>query len=753
MRRLSGAIFFGLICSGHSSAQGSFSDSRCSFAPSVEFSVGTNPYAVAVGDLQGDGKLDFAVANEGSNDVSILFGTGLGSFTAATSIAVGNAPRAVLLEDLNADGKRDLIVANYGSNTVTIGFGNGAGAFDNYSTLAVGSAPRALAVADLNMDGKPDLVTANGNGNSVTVLMATSGGAFAAGMPYSVGGNPASVAVADFNADGNMDLAVANEAGDSVSILLGNAAGTFGAAMPYAVGSQPRAVVTGDFDTDGELDLAVANWNSGSVSVLLGSGAGAFGSAVSYAASALPTAMMLTDFDADGAPELVVANETSAPNIVTVLRGLEAGTYAAPTAIPVGGVRPRGLASGDFNADGNTDLVVADYGSNQVSILLGDCAPLMKVPAWVNVDRTSSYELRKSPIWFDRTVSGAYTHVVTHLDLNRDGRTDLFRASVSTPPSAVEVLMNAGDGTFVDQTGTVITNAHPPMVYPRKGLSGDYNGDGWPDVLVLDTGLDVVPAPGAFSHLYLSRGDGTLHYSSELEPEILYNHGGASADIDGNGTVDVLMSGSDFKPYFLINDGLGHFTRNTSRLPTELLIPGTYIVAIELVDIDRDGYIDILCAGNEFTAGQVGVVIYWGSSSGLYRPNAKTVVPKPAGLGGVLDFAVEDIDNDGRRDIIVSRFSDFFAVNDRYFQILRQISSRQFADETAARITMNFAIEAFDFFRVQDFNGDDALDIFIDDRHFASIGEYAWINNGQGVFTPYAGSVNPLMPSFANGFE
>ena len=101
-------------------------------------STSTNPASLAVGDFNGDHKLDFAVANAGSNTVSILLGKGDGTFTLQSSPAVGNSPVSVAVGDFNGDGKLDLAVANYGSNTVSILLGNGDGTFTLQSSPAVG---------------------------------------------------------------------------------------------------------------------------------------------------------------------------------------------------------------------------------------------------------------------------------------------------------------------------------------------------------------------------------------------------------------------------------------------------------------------------------------------------------------------------------------------------------------------------------------------------------------------------------------
>ena len=736
---------------GHSTEpQSAYGNSHCVLAPDTQFAAGTNPFSVAAGDLNGDGVMDIAVANEGSNNVSILRATGAGRFAAATQFSVGAAPQSVVIDDVSGDGKLDLVVANSGDGTLTVRLGTGTGNFGFPSTLPVGNGPRSLAVADLNGDGKRDLVVANGS-NSVSVLLGTGSGAFAAAVNHAVAGNPISVAIADFNADGKPDLAVASESNGTVSILLGNGAGGFGAASPIALGSQPRGVVSGDLNADGKPDLAIANAGPDSVSILLGSGGGAFNAPTQYPAHALATALAVADLDADGKSELVVANEIPWPTLVTVLRGLDGGAFAAPTWIQhMGGAIPRGVATGDFNADGIPDLVLANHASNDVSILLGDCAPTMNIAPNPDVDLTSSYELRKSPVWFDRQSYSpltAFTHAVAHADVDRDGRTDLLRAAIESQQRVpLEVLMQTAGGGFSNRTSEVLTDPGPGLIWSRKSLVGDYNGDGWPDALFLDNGDDYHVTTGEFNQLFLSRGDGTLRYSPVLEDWVGYHHGGASADIDGNGTVDVMSmnsgGGDAILAYFLINDGLGNFTRSINRLPMELQEASQYI--FELIDVDRDGFIDLFTAGGETTEGVTPATIYWGSSTGLYRAPGKTVFPLPAGYGTLLDVAAEDIDGDGDRDVIIYRTTDGYS-GGRYFQIMRQVAPRQFVDETASRISMDpsLALVAFDFFRAQDINGDGHLDIFVDDKSFVSKGEYAWTNNGQGVFAPYFGAVNP----------
>ncbi len=340
--------------------------------------TGGAPNSVAIGDLNGDGKRDLAVAN-GSGNVSVLLGTGAGAFGPATDSAVGaNAssdPVSVAIGDLNGDGKRDLAVANVdllssGSDSVSVLLGTGSGTFDAATNLAVGSSPVSVAIGDLNGDGKRDLAVANSSG-SVSVLLGTGTGTFGAATDFAVGASPRSVAIGDLNGDGKPDLAVANFGSFSVSVLLGTGSGTFGAATNYAVGQFPLSVAIGDLNGDGKPDLAVANRSSDNVSVLLGTGAGTFGAATNFALDSAPASVVIGDLNGDGKLDLALAASGvgSGADNVSVLLGTGTGTFSTPTDFAVGNA-PFSVAIGDLNGDGEPDLATANSGSEGVSVLL-----------------------------------------------------------------------------------------------------------------------------------------------------------------------------------------------------------------------------------------------------------------------------------------------------------------------------------------------------------------------------------------------
>ena len=144
------------------------------FAAATTFSSGGSyPESVAVGDFNGDGKLDLAVANTNSNTVGVLLGNGSGGFAAVTTFSSGGtSPESVAVGDFNGDGRLDLAVANYNSSTVGVLLGNGSGGFSAATTFSSGgSEPDSLAVGDFNGDGKPDLAVANYGSSTVGVLL------------------------------------------------------------------------------------------------------------------------------------------------------------------------------------------------------------------------------------------------------------------------------------------------------------------------------------------------------------------------------------------------------------------------------------------------------------------------------------------------------------------------------------------------------------------------------------------------------
>jgi hypothetical protein len=371
-----------------------------SFAGQQTFAVGF-PSSVAVGDFNGDGRLDLAVTNAGGdNTVTVLLnttvaGASTASFAVQKTFAV-DSPSSLAVGDFNGDGRPDLVVADAGSNTVSVLLNTTPAnattpSFAVQKTFAVGTYPMSVAVVDVNGDGRPDIAVANQGDKTVSVLLNmtpvnASTPAFAAQQTFACGADPLSVAVGDLNGDGRPDIAVACE-GEPLSLLVnttpaGASAASFAPQQTFAVGGLAWAVAMGDLNGDGRPDLAVANFLSKSVSVLLnltaaGATTLAFSTQQTFAVGVNPEAVAVGDFDGDSRPDLVVANwndNTLSVLVNTTSAGATTPSFVVQQTFAVG-KQPGSVVVGDFDGDGRPDLVTANANSSTVSILLNTTSP------------------------------------------------------------------------------------------------------------------------------------------------------------------------------------------------------------------------------------------------------------------------------------------------------------------------------------------------------------------------------------------
>jgi hypothetical protein len=524
---------------------------RClpSFLAPRGFDAGTYPNSVAVGDFNGDGIPDLAVADSGDpfaggSGVSVLLGNRDGSFQAPRTFAAGNTPKSVAVGDFNGDGNLDFAVANASSFNVSVLLGNGDGSFQAPRTFAAGNMPKSVAVGDFNGDGNLDLAVVDqgdylGRGQGASVLLGSGDGTFQAPRTFPAGPFPASVAVEDFNGDGNLDLAVTNAITPTgtVSVLLGNGDGSFQDPRTFAAGSYPQSVAVGDFNGDSVPDLAVANASGNNVSVFLGNGDGSFQAARNFAAGSDPQSLAVGDFNGDGIPDLAVANAGIFPyytdGSVSMLLGNGNGSFRAAR-ILTSGDRPESVAVGDFNDDGHLDLAVANYFSSNVSVLLG------------NGD--GSFQAARN------FAAGLGPHSVAVGDFNGDGLLDLAVVGYGLDcyigcygvDETVRVLLGNGDGTFQ------AARTFPAAGGPSSVAVGDFNGDGLPD-------LAVANASGNNVSVFLGNGDGSFqaarNFAAGTHP---FSVAVGGFNGDGNLDLAV-ANASSFNVSVLLGNGDGSF--------------------------------------------------------------------------------------------------------------------------------------------------------------------------------------------------
>jgi hypothetical protein len=354
-----------------------FAIAACSTAYMAQttYSTSSKPRGVAVVDVNSDSKPDIIVTNYVSNTVGVLLNTGNGTFTAQTTYPTwsNSNPQGVAVFDVNSDSKPDIIVTNSGSSTVGVFLNTGSGIFTAQTTYSTGSNsnPQGVAVVDVNSDSKPDIIVTNYNSANVGVLINTGSGTFNPQITYPTGSHPYSVAVFDVNSDSKPDIIVANYYSANIGVLLNTGNGTFTVQTTYSTGSDPQSVAVVDVNSDSKPDIIVANSGSNTVGVLLNTGNGTFTAQTTYStgSSSSPQGVAVVDVNSDNKPDIIVTNYNSAN--VGVLLNTGNGTFTAQTTYSTGSnSQPWGVAVVDVNSDSKSDIIVANSASNNVGILL-----------------------------------------------------------------------------------------------------------------------------------------------------------------------------------------------------------------------------------------------------------------------------------------------------------------------------------------------------------------------------------------------
>lgn len=345
--------------------------------------------ALALADLNGDGKLD--VVTSDSNAISVLLGDGAGGFQAPVDYAAGTGASSPAVGDLNGDGALDIVVSNFRSSSVSVLLGAGDGSFPTHTDYAVAPYPQGLAIGDLNGDGRLDLVVgANPDSLSqstgaVSVLLGNGDGTFQTHKEYATPYGVFKVRLADLGNDGTLDIITVNQedqvtqdaSGNAMSVLLGNGDGTFQRHFEHSLpqGYNPLEVAVGDVNADGFPDLVIGDraFQRADVSVLLSDRYGSLGSPVqiSTGGPGYVTGVAISDVNGDGKLDIVAASQGAGVNqygSISILFGQGDGTFPTNTQLSAGTPQPVRVTTGDLNGDGKLDVVFTSSFDGRASI-------------------------------------------------------------------------------------------------------------------------------------------------------------------------------------------------------------------------------------------------------------------------------------------------------------------------------------------------------------------------------------------------
>lgn len=362
-------------------------------APESPLFVGPQAGRPELGDVNGDGTLDVVVAcgaccgdrhQPTGGHVVVLLGDGRGGMRDAEGSPhkVGPTARKIALGDVDGNGSLDIAVAEHDSNALTILVNDGKGRFTGLSSRpeiapsSVRPHTHDIAIADVNGDGYADLLATVANAGSIAVLLGNGKGAFApaAGSPMRVGRHPYdSIAIGDLNGDSKPDLVMPDLHGHAIVALLGSGTGTFAQApgLPVAVDQRPGYVAIGDMNGDGHLDAVASHDDYGILDILFGDGTGRLTSAPgSPIRVALPIwGVMIADMNGDRRPD-IIGGVAGGRNVLVFWNDGKAGFSEERALRTEAGEGAGYVNAADVNRDGRPDIVTGNYESGDVSILI-----------------------------------------------------------------------------------------------------------------------------------------------------------------------------------------------------------------------------------------------------------------------------------------------------------------------------------------------------------------------------------------------
>ncbi|MEM7230931.1 MAG: FG-GAP-like repeat-containing protein [Planctomycetota bacterium] len=614
-----------------------YGDGKGEFGRQESFPIGDGrPWAIVPGDWNGDGAIDLALPLRDSSEIAILLGARDGTFEVASKFPAGGGPQAIASGDFDEDGALDLVVANEWTRSVSVLLGAGDGTFGPEIQYETGSASRSLVVSDLNVDGHLDLAVANGVSSDVSILLGSGDGAFRSETSYStrpISPVPRSIGSADMNGDDVPDLIVLSEHGDPLTILQGVGDGTFDRVSSHKLGEERAGrsrLSIDDLNRDGVPDVVVAKDCDG-VWIALGRGDGTLRTPMHFD-PVISSFAVSGDLNRDGHPDLV----TGGGDLLDTLSGTGDGNFLEEFPRYAAGDRALSMVSGDLDLDGHVDIALANFNSQDVSILHGNGEGSFATPA-----RTIS--LRHSPRSIaigDLHGEGRLDIVVDHTLIRNLGEGRYRRSDYRREPGSSIALGDLNGDGLAD---LALTGDRRVEVRLRQSSGEDfeealhYEAGGFPTLVIFadlngDDRLDMAVAGEWDRSLYVLLSTGGAAFESAVAYPLADRPRALSpGDLNGDGALDLLV-GTRIGSSLLFGRGDG-----TLRAPIEY----SFLGATTIADVDQDGALDAIVTSRR-------VQILLGLEGGLLAQPILFPTPCVAAATTVADF-----DEDGAPDVAV----------------------------------------------------------------------------------------------------